>query len=88
MFEKARIFVAENPTTTRAPLPTESESRARFENRENSDGEDELGPALPGRTNTHQLSNPRSGPTIPNLQDLELQRGKYNARDVHQVADH
>ena len=40
-----------------------------------SSDEDDFGPALPGTQPKHMNHTHRSGPTIPTLQDLELQRG-------------
>ena len=41
-----------------------------------SSGDDGPGPAPPSRDNTNYKERNRLGPAIPNLQDLELQRGK------------
>lgn len=41
----------------------------------NSD-DDLVGPALPGKEGATYHKSRKSGPAIPNLQDLELQRGK------------
>lgn len=37
--------------------------------------DDDVGPALPGEDRTVTKTAKRSGPAIPNLQDLELRRG-------------
>lgn len=75
MFEKAEAFVAGNPPAVKATKHEASGSRPLADETEQSSDEDELGPALPGAISTVAASNKRSGPTIPNLQDLELQRG-------------
>lgn len=41
---------------------------------EDSDSDDSIGPTLPGRDHPSRTS--RMGPSIPNMQDLELKRGK------------
>jgi hypothetical protein len=43
---------------------------------EDEDDDEVYGPPLPNQVTTS--SNPRSGPTIPNLQDLEIQRGMFS----------
>ena len=43
-------------------------------NAESSD-EDDIGPALPSHLEKHVKQSHRSGPSIPTMQDLELQRG-------------
>ena len=40
----------------------------------NSDSDDSIGPSLPGLDGTFKRN--RVGPSIPNMQDLELKRGK------------
>lgn len=42
---------------------------------ENDDDEDDYGPKLPSGAVASR--GPLSGPTIPNIQDLELRRGTY-----------
>ena len=42
---------------------------------ESTDDDDGPGPALPSRDSSSHKGNKRSGPAIPSLQDLELQRG-------------
>ena len=42
---------------------------------DNGDDEDDYGPKLPSGAVTSR--GPLSGPTIPNIQDLELRRGTY-----------
>jgi len=44
---------------------------------ESSDDED-IGPALPGGERTSLSRGHQSGPAIPNMQDLELQRGLFS----------
>ena len=58
--------------TERMPSPQRAESGLVDEDRD-SDSGDSVGPTLPG-----QESRPKSirmGPSIPNMQDLELMRG-------------
>lgn len=40
--------------------------------------DDDVGPALPGDCRSSSMAGKRSGPAIPDLQDLELQRGMRN----------
>ena len=44
-----------------------------------SSEEDFVGPALPGQEGTDSRAGKRSGPAIPNMQDLEMQRGMVTA---------
>ena len=43
-----------------------------------SSDEDDIGPALPSTQMKHVNQTHQSGPTIPTLQDLELQRGTHS----------
>lgn len=75
MFEKAEAFVAGKPPVVKVTKHEASGPGPLAEETEHSSDEDELGPALPGAISTVAASSKRSGPTIPNIQDLELQRG-------------
>lgn len=44
-----------------------------------SSDDDFVGPALPGKEGAVYYKGRKSGPAIPNLQDLELQRGKVSS---------
>ena len=79
MFAKAAQFVAEaspppSSTHQRAPLPPD---RKDMQESGSSDDDDMPGPALPGAHTQGGGRNKgaKSGPAIPNIQDLELQRG-------------
>jgi len=74
-FEKAKAFVAGNSPAVNMIKHEASGPRPLAGETERSSDEDELGPALPGAISKVATTNKRSGPTIPNLQDLELQRG-------------
>ena len=52
--------------------------RQEIEDQE-SDSDDPIGPALPGQERTARSSG-RVGPSIPNMQDLELRKGKVFIR--------
>lgn len=80
MFEKAKAFVAGNTPALKVTKHEAPGPRPLADKIERS-SDDELGPALPGAISKVAASNKRSGPTIPNLQDLELQRG---ASSLHQ----
>lgn len=80
--QKAIASAAEQETQSRddSYRPAQESSRKRSENvpreevRESeSDSDDSVGPALPGQESRSRRS--RKGPSIPNLQDLELKRG-------------
>jgi len=75
MFEKAEAFVAGNTPAVKMIQHEVSGPRPLADATEHSSNEDELGPALPGAISGVAHSIKRSGPSIPNLQDLELQRG-------------
>jgi hypothetical protein len=45
---------------------------------EDSDSDDSIGPTLPGQEGTRERGG-RMGPSIPNMQDLELKRGKIDS---------
>ncbi|CRG86424.1 hypothetical protein PISL3812_03430 [Talaromyces islandicus] len=67
----------------RARPPSETRNReysnVRDDDVDNDDDDDLYGPTLPNQLTAS--SNPRSGPTIPNLQDLEIQR-EYALEDA------
>lgn len=77
MFAKAEEFVAEAkplaPIHQREPLPP---SRSAQEADDSSD-DDMPGPALPGGQVIATGKSTKSGPAIPSMQDLELQRGEF-----------
>ena len=77
MFAKAEEFVAEaEPPASvhqRAPLPPD---RRDMREDEDESSDDMPGPALPGGQTAFAGRGAKSGPAIPNVQDLELQRGK------------
>ena len=81
MFAKAEEFIAETepqpvPANQREPLPPTRNDEQEI-NQSSDDDDDMPGPSLPGREPIeHTSRNTRSGPAIPNTQDLELQRGK------------
>ena len=60
--------------------PRDSPSDGSPRKAEESSDEDVVGPSMPGGETQVYKSNKRSGPAIPNLQDLELQRGKAPER--------
>jgi hypothetical protein len=60
-----------------SPRRRESKSakRIKYEDEDNTDSDDSIGPALPGQD--RRLRGGRMGPSIPNMQDLELKRGTH-----------
>lgn len=75
MYEKAEAFVAGSASAAKTPQYRALSPRHQPPHRVESSDEDELGPALPTAPRGGTRRNNRSGPTIPNLQDLELQQG-------------
>ena len=77
MFAKAEEFVAETephiPANQREPLPP---TRIDEQETNQSSDDDMPGPSLPREHIAHTGRSTRSGPAIPNTQDLELQRGQ------------
>lgn len=77
-FRKARAAAAATAQTAPRYKPS---ADGRQDDGGDSSDDDTLGPALPGDYIATKEGK-RSGPAIPNLQDLELQRGmsslKYN----------
>jgi hypothetical protein len=57
---------------------TDSGKQARGEVPEESDSDDSIGPTLPGQEGARGRGG-RMGPSIPNMQDLELKRGKIDS---------
>jgi hypothetical protein len=55
----------------------DSRMQAQEEVAEESDSDDSIGPTLPGQEGARGRGG-RMGPSIPNMQDLELKRGKIN----------
>lgn len=69
---KAQASAASNAVNTKSQSrPLSNGSPRRVE----SSDEDVVGPIMPGGETQVYKSDKRPGPAIPNLQDLELQRG-------------
>lgn len=62
--------------TTSISSPPLSSKRAKTEARDESSDDDAVGPALPINYITKHKAGTRSGPAIPDFQDLELKRGE------------
>ena len=77
--QKAQASNAVN--TGRRSRPQDSPSYLSPRRAKESSDEEIVGPALPGRETVYK-SDKRSGPAIPNLQDLELQRGPAPMRTL------
>jgi hypothetical protein len=77
---------AEHVDDDRPPEPSVQETsqkpresnikRIRQEVKEESDSDDSIGPSLPGQEGRSRGA--RAGPSIPNMQDLELKRGMHH----------
>lgn len=80
ILQKAQASNAVN--TGRRSRPQDSPSYLSPRRAEESSDEDIVGPALPGCEIPIYKSDKRSGPAIPNLQDLELQRGPAPIRTL------
>ena len=79
MFEKAEAFMSGSPTGISKPSE-KTLGRAQGDRHDSGSSEDDiLGPALPGGSIATAGGNRQSGPTIPNQQDLALQRGELAA---------
>merc|ERR1712098_1017198 len=63
----------ERPKTNTTPVERQSSRPSAKQVEEESDSDDSIGPALPGQESRSRGS--RKGPSIPNMQDLELKRG-------------
>ena len=75
MLKKAEAFAAGSQPANE-PIPQKSfGNELRRVVQDGSSDEDEMGPALPDAASRTAHGNKRSGPTIPNLQDIELRRG-------------
>lgn len=61
-------------TSLSSPLPPSK--RVKTEAQDESSDDDAVGPALPNNYITTNKAGMRSGPAIPNFQDLELKRGE------------
>lgn len=79
MYEKPEAFVTGNPPAVKMTKHGVSGPQPLADGTEQSSDEDEMGPALPGAISKVAASNKRSGPAIPNLQDLGLQRGAFSS---------
>ncbi|KAL2062990.1 hypothetical protein VTL71DRAFT_6062 [Oculimacula yallundae] len=62
----------EDPIPRAAPIETQRSRPSAREVEAESDSDDSIGPALPGQESRSRGS--RKGPSIPNMQDLELKR--------------
>jgi hypothetical protein len=62
----------------RAVEKKDSRKQAQEEVAEESDSDDSIGPTLPGQEGARGRGG-RMGPSIPNMQDLELKRGKFDS---------
>jgi hypothetical protein len=64
------------PATTTASVPGDTNKQDAAEG--DTDSDDSVGPTLPGQEDRSRRG--RTGPSIPNMQDLELKRGTvYNS---------
>ena len=79
MLAKAEEFVAEHEPAVSAPH-NDQDAHPRRNNEEDDSSDDSMpGPALPGQEMSGHgkgRSTKKSGPAIPNMQDLDLQRGR------------
>ena len=75
--QKAQASAASNPVhDERQSRPRDSPSYGSPRRAEESSDEDVVGPTMPGGETQIYKSDRRPGPAIPNLQDLELKRGR------------
>jgi hypothetical protein len=59
--------------STRTAAPSAGEATTQGVAEDDTDTDDSIGPTLPGQEN--RSKGKRTGPSIPNMQDLELRRG-------------
>lgn len=86
--EKAQASASSNAAhTERDGRPRDSPSYGSPKRPEESSDEDVVGPTMPGRETKVYKSDKRRGPAIPNLQDLELQRGMAHVRLSYSIQD-
>lgn len=79
--EKAQASASSSAAhTERQSRPRDSPSYGSPKRLEESSDEDIVGPTMPGSETKVYKSDKRPGPAIPNLQDLELQRGMAHIR--------
>ena len=81
--ERAEAFVADSPPGATEAGINASGTEERATNVDTSSDDDMPGPVLPGNTIPSEGRNRRSGPTIPNFQDLELQQGKARLARIY-----
>ena len=88
MFAKAEAFVAGSPPTGKS-APDHPYDKTHDSVQTESSDDDLPGPTLADVPNLDAYPNKRSGPSIPNLQDLELRQGRLppsprqNSRLIH-----
>ena len=82
--EKAQASASSNATHTERQ-PRDSPSYDSPKRSGASSDEDVVGPTMPGGERNVYKSDKRRGPAIPNLQDLELQRGMAQVRLFYSV---
>lgn len=70
--ETERNYREPGPNTSRAPHEDAPRVR-KSKDEEQSDSDDSIGPELPGQEGRSRTG--RVGPSIPNMQDLELKKG-------------
>ena len=84
--EKAQASASSSAAhTERQSRPRDSPSYGTPNRLEESSDEDIVGPTMPGGETKVHKSDKRPGPAIPNLQDLELQRGMVHIRLFYSI---
>ena len=80
--QKAQASASSNAVHTNShSQPRGSPSYGSPGRAEESSDEDVVGPAMPGSETNIYKNHKRPGPAVPNLQDLELQRGMASCDD-------
>ena len=81
--QKARVSAMSNAVNTEGQTRSRgSPSYVPARRAEESSDDDVLGPTVPGVETQVYKSDKKPGPAIPNLQDLELQRGTASLDSV------
>lgn len=80
--QKAQASAASYEESEQPPRPRDS-PKYGSPVREDSSDDDLVGPTLPGREVTSHDKGKRPGPAIPNVQDLELRRGRTQPGKPH-----
>ena len=80
--QKAQASAASTSSNTGPPKRPRESPKYGSPVRSRESSEEDIGPTLPGQDISTQKFNKRAGPAIPNLQDLELKRGRVTDHKI------